>query len=142
MFGISLTEIAVVALIALVVVGPKNLPKMLRTVGEYIGRLRRLTTDVRAQTGIDDILREEGIEGGLSELRSIMRGDLSSIDQNMGSDYDSEGIDTSIEYPDEGVDAYGVLPDDLFPSESLDESPGDTEEDAQPSTSPSSESVA
>ncbi|MGE3671713.1 MAG: Sec-independent protein translocase protein TatB, partial [Polyangiaceae bacterium] len=79
MFGISFTEILVIALVALVFVGPQKLPKMLRTVGEWIAKVRSLTSQVRQQTGIDEILKQEGIDGGLSELRNIMRGDLSSV---------------------------------------------------------------
>lgn len=121
MFGISFTEIMVIALVALVVVGPQKLPKMLRTMGEWIGKMRSLTTQVRKQTGIDDILREEGIDGGLSELRGILRGDLSSVGRRSSrarpavDDPYEEPIeyDRSREYPVEGPDAYGALPDDL-----------------------------
>ncbi len=121
MFGISFTEIMVIALVALVVVGPQKLPKMLRTLGEWIGKLRSLTTQVRRQTGIDEILRGEGIEGGLSELRGILRGDLSSVGRTRSSGarsvedpYDEPiEYDRSREYPVEGPDAYGALPDDL-----------------------------
>lgn len=121
MFGISLTELAMIAVVTLIVVGPQKLPKMLRTVGEWLGKLRRLTTEVRAQTGIDDILRQEGIDGGLSELRSIMRGDLSGVGRNMSrrpvipdDPYpETIAIDKTREYPPEGPDAAGALPDDL-----------------------------
>jgi sec-independent protein translocase protein TatB len=118
-FGISFTEIAVIALVALIVVGPHKLPGMLRTLGEWIGKLRRLTSEVRAQTGIDDILRQEGIEGGLGELRSVLRGDLgvsqrTSRTRLAADPYpDAMEIDRYREYPPEGADAYGALPDDL-----------------------------
>lgn len=121
MFGISLTEVAMIALVALVVVGPDKLPKMLRTLGEWVRKIRQMTTAVRAQTGIDDILREEGIDGGLAELRSLVRGDLTAIgrgrprpDQPEDDPYaKAEEIDRYREYPPEGVDAAGALPDDL-----------------------------
>ena len=125
MFGISLTELALIAVVTLIVVGPQKLPKMLRTVGEWIAKLRRLTTEVRAQTGIDDILRQDGIDGGLSELRSILRGDLSNVGPRnfspraaiaaAAADPYPEAIelDRTREYPPEGADASGALPDDL-----------------------------
>jgi sec-independent protein translocase protein TatB len=120
-FGISLTEMLVIALVALVVVGPQKLPKMLRSAGEWLAKLRRLTSEVRAQTGIDDILRAEGLAGGLSELRSIMRGDFARYHEHehprpqpVEDPYTHGGeIDLTREYPPEGVDAYGALPDDL-----------------------------
>lgn len=123
MFGISFTELIVIILVALIAVGPQKLPQMLRSVGEWIAKLRSLTTQVRQQTGIDDILRQEGIEGGLSELRGLLRGDLSMVGRSgtvgrstlRADDPYAEAIeyDQSREYPLEGPDAYGALPDDL-----------------------------
>lgn len=123
MFGISFTEMLVIGLVALVVVGPQKLPKMLRSLGEWIAKLRRITTEVRAQTGIDDILRAEGLNGGLSELRTLMRGDFMRrpVDppayQPPAQDPYREfiDIDTTREFPPEGVDACGALPEDLLP---------------------------
>ena len=121
MFGISLTELAAIAVVTLIVVGPQKLPKMLKTLGEFMGKLRRLTTEVRAQTGIDDILRQEGIDGGLHELRSILRGDLSGVGRGgtrrspvRDDPYpDAIELDRTREYPPEGADAAGALADDL-----------------------------
>lgn len=118
MFGISFTEIAVIATIALVVVGPQKLPGMLRTLGEWVRKLRRLTTEVRAQTGIDDILREEGIDG-VRELRSLLRGEIAAAKQHqrgrpLEDPYTDLDFDPSREYPVEGPDAYHAVPDDLF----------------------------
>lgn len=121
MFGVDLAELAVIALVALVFVGPQKLPKMLRTMGEWIRKIREMTTAVRAQTGIDDILRAEGIEGGLAELRSLARGDLGALARSRAHAEEpaddpyaqAEDIDRTREYPPEGVDAAGALPDDL-----------------------------
>lgn len=139
MFGISLTELALIAVVTLIVVGPQKLPKMLRTLGEWIAKLRRLTTEVRAQTGIDDILRQEGIDGGLSELRSILRGDLSGVGRSFprrlevpADPYaDAIELDRTREYPPEGADAAGALPDDL-----VDESAEPEAETAAPEPEP------
>lgn len=119
MFGISLSEIAVIAMIALVVVGPQKLPGMLRTLGQWVRKLRKLTTEVRAQTGIDDILRQEGIDG-VHELRSLLRGEIRAARQLQRSQpahdpyQDAVEFDTGREYPPEGPDAYHAVPDDLF----------------------------
>ncbi len=131
MFGISFTEIAVIAMVALVVVGPQKLPGMLRTVGGWVGKLKRLTTEVRQQTGIDEILRMEGIDGGMNELRSILRGNVGTSvrgsARTAGGDEDpyaeSVEYDLSREYPTEGPDSYDALPDDLVADE--DETDGD-----------------
>ncbi len=127
MFGISLTELIIIGVVALVVVGPQKLPGMLRTLGMWIAKIRRLTTEVREQTGIDDILRAEGLDGGLNELRGLVRGNLSGPRTSRESDpylddpYEEVEYDRSREYPVEGADAYGALPDDLLHSDDSDQ---------------------
>ncbi|MFC1641117.1 twin-arginine translocase TatA/TatE family subunit [Myxococcota bacterium] len=133
MFGVSMTELVVILVVALIVVGPHKLPGMLRTWGQWIRRAQQLSSDVRQQTGIDQLLRAEGIEG-LDGLRSMLRGDLRSLVQDMVqvsptarahvpnpySEAYSEAcsdlghIDRYREYPPEGVDAEGALPDELL----------------------------
>jgi sec-independent protein translocase protein TatB len=126
-FGISLTEIIIIAIVALVVVGPQKLPGMLRTLGEWIGKLRRLTSEVRAQTGIDEILRSEGIDGGLGELRGMLRGDFVGPGRGRPRPADDPYRDVEAdvwrEYPVEGPDSYDALPDDLVDTDAGDEPP-------------------
>ncbi|OQX68306.1 MAG: hypothetical protein B6A08_11100 [Sorangiineae bacterium NIC37A_2] len=119
MFGISMSELAVIGVVALIFVGPQKLPGLLRTAGEWVGKLRRLTTEVRAQTGIDEILREEGIDG-VRELRALLRGEVGNRNwQGKSPSYEAgaEPQETD-EYPVEGADIGDALPDDLwFPEE-------------------------
>jgi sec-independent protein translocase protein TatB len=116
-----------IALIALVVVGPQKLPSMLLSIGRGIAKIRRMTNDVRAQTGIDEILREEGIDG-VRELRALLRGEVAAA-RARGQDVhdDAVELDESQEYPPEGADAGGALPDDLVEQ---------TRADAAPTTPP------
>lgn len=60
MFGIDSSELLVVAVIALLVVGPKDLPKLLRTVGYWVGRARGMARHFRS--GIDTMIRESELE--------------------------------------------------------------------------------
>jgi len=129
-FGLSLSELVVIGVVALVVVGPQKLPGMLRTLGEWARKLRTLTHEMRTQSGIDDILRSEGIHGGLNELRGFVRGNhfqspiyappppppppVSDVPLSAYDPYASFEIDVTKEYPPEGADAYGALPDDLL----------------------------
>lgn len=121
MFGFSFSEIVLIAVVALVAVGPQRLPGMLRNFGTWMRKIRKMTTEVRQQTGIDEMLRAEGLHGGLNELRSLMRG-AGSIPMPMPrpvpfappeDPYANLNIDVSREYPPEGPDAKGALPDDL-----------------------------
>ena len=134
MFGVSFGEVVLIAIVALVVVGPRKLPEMLGTAGRWIARLRNMTSEVRRQTGIDEMLRHEGLEGGLTELRSLVRGDLGSVGRGASAgartagavgvvDAHGEAVeyDRQREYPVEGPDCYGAIPEDL--AEALDAPP-------------------
>lgn len=140
-FGVSFGEIAVIALVVLVVVGPQKLPGMLRSLGQWIRKARIMTSEVRAQTGIDEILRQEGIDGGLAELRGMLRGDLGGFarpaQRDQGPEIDPYArlpreerdwapLDVDREYPAEGVDAAGAVPDDLVADEAVVHSPEST----------------
>jgi sec-independent protein translocase protein TatB len=115
--GFSFSEVILIGIVALVAVGPQRLPGMLKNFGMWMRKLRKLTTDVRAQTGIDDLLRAEGIHGGISELRGLMRGHAPAPAAAPYRPYDdpyrSLEVDLSREYPPEGADAKGAMADDL-----------------------------
>jgi sec-independent protein translocase protein TatB len=70
---LSLGEIMILLIVGIVVVGPKNLPTLMRTAGQWIGKLRRMSTDLRSQSGIDELIRQEGLEREIHELRSLSR---------------------------------------------------------------------
>jgi sec-independent protein translocase protein TatB len=115
-FGVSFPEFIVLGTVALLVLGPEKLPGMLRTMGQWIAKIRRLTTEVRYQSGIDEVLRAEGFDGGLNELRSMMRGGGGHTPQYSPprpAQPEPFVPDRSREYPVEGPDAQGALPEDL-----------------------------
>ena len=58
MFDLSLAEIAFIAVIALVVIGPKELPIVLRTIGRWIGRFKRFVNGVMQQLELDDLQQD------------------------------------------------------------------------------------
>ncbi len=62
MFDIGFSELMVIAVVALVVIGPERLPRVARTAGHLMGRLQRYVNDVKA-----DINREMELE----ELRKF-----------------------------------------------------------------------
>jgi sec-independent protein translocase protein TatB len=138
-FGFSFGEFVMICVVALVFVGPQKLPGLLHTLGQWIRKARTMLYDMRAQSGIDDILRAEGFQGGLGEMRSLLRGQHSALSalSSIGAPADSNAapssaaaalapspyadpnfsgieVDPTKEYPPEGPDAYGALPDDLL----------------------------
>ncbi len=72
MFDIGWSEILVIAVVAIVVVGPKELPRMLRTFGKTMGTVRRTANDFKRQ--FDQALREAEREADLSDTRKELQG--------------------------------------------------------------------
>ena len=60
MFDIAPTELLLVALVALIVIGPKDLPKALRVLGYWVGRARGVARQFRS--GFDAMVREAELE--------------------------------------------------------------------------------
>ncbi|GAA4051790.1 Sec-independent protein translocase protein TatB [Parerythrobacter jejuensis] len=60
MFDIGATELLVLAIVAILVIGPKDLPLALRTVGRWVSKIRQVSTHFR--TGLDAMVREAEIE--------------------------------------------------------------------------------
>ena len=60
MFDIGAGELLVVVIVAIIVIGPKELPLALRTAGRWIGKIRRVSAHFRS--GIDAMIREAEME--------------------------------------------------------------------------------
>ena len=74
MLDIGWSELLVVAIVAIVVVGPKELPKLMRTVGFYVGKARRASADFQRQ------FNEAVAESEDEEVRK----NLEAIKSNLG----------------------------------------------------------
>ena len=60
MFGIDSAELLIIAVVALVVIGPKDLPRVMRGVGQWVGRARGMAKHFRS--GLDTMMREAELE--------------------------------------------------------------------------------
>nr|WP_321525524.1 Sec-independent protein translocase protein TatB [uncultured Cohaesibacter sp.] len=72
MFDIGWSEILVVVIITILVVGPKELPGLLRTIGKTVANLRRMAGDFQNQ--FNDALREaelDDVANSISDMRSL-----------------------------------------------------------------------
>ncbi len=58
MFDLSLAEMAFIAVVALIVIGPKELPVLMRTVGRWVGKAKRMSNEVLQQLELDDLQKE------------------------------------------------------------------------------------
>ena len=89
MFGLSFGELCVLLIVAVVVLGPKDLPRYLRKAGQLAGKLRRMAYDMREKSGIDEILRTEGIDRDLAEIRKLARGEIAGVVASVRSTTDA-----------------------------------------------------
>ena len=69
MLDIGWSELLILGALALVVVGPKELPRLMRTVGQWVNRARTMARDF--QRGMEDVAREADIQE-LAEARKMM----------------------------------------------------------------------
>ena len=60
MFDVGFDEMLVIAVIAIVVIGPKDLPRALRTLGQWVAKVRRVSGHFRS--GIETMIREAELE--------------------------------------------------------------------------------
>ena len=60
MFGLDGSELVVIAVVALVVIGPKDLPRVMRMVGQWAAKARTMTRHVRS--GFDAMMREAELD--------------------------------------------------------------------------------
>jgi len=101
MFDISFSELAVIGVVALVVIGPERLPKVARTVGHLMGRAQRYVNDVKADIQREIELDEfrnlkQTMDDAAAELNTSMReteNSIRSAGQALQADLDSAASD-------------------------------------------------
>ena len=90
MFDIAFTEMVVMAVIALIIVGPERLPKLARQVGQWAGKLQRYVNDVKSD--LNKQMELEELRNIKSEVTSAARGleeTVRSTVQSTQKDFDS-----------------------------------------------------
>lgn len=76
----SWSEIFVIALVALVVIGPKDLPKVLRTIGQWVGKAKRVSYEFKRH--VDDMVRESELDEVRQQIRNATNTDPAAFAQN------------------------------------------------------------
>ena len=94
MFDIGFSELIVIGIVALQVLGPERLPKVARTTGHLLGRLQRYVSDVKSDISremqLDELkkLQEEARQSAMS-FESSVRGEMAGIENGVTSSLQS-----------------------------------------------------
>ena len=90
MFDVGFSEILVIAVVALIVIGPEKLPKTARTLGHLFGRLQRYVSDVKADINremeLDELRKLKGeVQAAASEFESSINKAAQDVDSGVRS---------------------------------------------------------
>ena len=102
MFDIAFSEIVVIAVVALIVIGPERLPKVARTLGHMFGRLQRYVNDVKA-----DINREMELDE-LRKLRTEVQAAASEFESSIHKA--AQEVDSGVRSVETGLNEAGNAP--------------------------------
>jgi sec-independent protein translocase protein TatB len=88
MFDIGFSEIVVIAVVALVVLGPEKLPKTARTLGHLFGRLQRYVNDVKSdikrELELDELRKlQQNVQSAAKEIEDSMVSATRDVEQNV-----------------------------------------------------------
>ena len=111
MFDIGWPELFLIAVVVLLVVGPKELPKVLRNVGIWINKAKVVTREFR--THVDDMIRENELEEVREEINTAGQMNLEAVTENTIGLQDE--IQDAVDYDEHGNYSVETFEDDLHP---------------------------
>ena len=88
MFDVGFSEIVVIGVVALIVIGPERLPKAARTMGLLFGRLQRYVSDVKADISremeLDELRKlQKQVQGAAQELKTSVEAAAQDVHQGV-----------------------------------------------------------
>ncbi|MCC6467529.1 MAG: twin-arginine translocase subunit TatB [Alphaproteobacteria bacterium] len=97
MFDIGWSELAVIAAVAIVVIGPKDLPLALKTVGQWVAKARSLAREF--QGSVDEMIREAERAAELDKLKKEVQEATAELDVTKEIETAKNEIERSIDMP-------------------------------------------
>lgn len=94
MFDIAWTEMLLLAVLTVLVVGPKDLPKVMRGIGNFIRKIRGMAGEF--MDGVDDLARENDLEDVTRQIKNVKTGNVAGFIGD-AIDPDGELADTAAE---------------------------------------------
>jgi sec-independent protein translocase protein TatB len=86
MFDIGFSELVVIAIVALIVIGPERLPKVARTMGHLFGRMQRYVNDVKADISREMELDElKKMQSSMEDAARSMRDSVDSVNKEVSA---------------------------------------------------------
>jgi sec-independent protein translocase protein TatB len=113
MFNFGLSEIMVIAVVGLIVIGPERLPKVAKTVGHLFGRMQRYASQVKAEIDREVQLDElknlqktmkeaaDEIEADVSSQLNFIQGELDEADKELSDSVDIAKIGLNDDAPNQ-----------------------------------------
>ncbi len=94
MFDIGFSELVVIGIVALVVIGPERLPKVARTAGLLLGRLQRYVGDVKADISremqLDELKKlQSDVQESARNFERSIAGEIQAVEQGVGQAIES-----------------------------------------------------
>ena len=90
MFDIGFSELMVIGLVALIVIGPERLPRVARTLGHLAGRLQRYVADVKAdinrEVELDELRKmKDTVQEAASGIENSVQGELNKAEGELNA---------------------------------------------------------
>ncbi len=116
MFDIGFTELMVIGVVALIVIGPERLPGVARTIGHLAGRLQRYVNDVKADISREmefDELRKmrDSMQQAATEIETSVRSELDKTEQDLNKTV-AEAVEDKSSTPEAAAAPESAAPPD------------------------------
>ena len=122
MFDIGFSELLVIGLVALIVIGPEKLPRVARTLGHLAGRLQRYVADVKADINREielDELRKmrDSMQQAATSFESSVKGELNKTESELNQSVEAVLQDKPLEMKPEEAKPQEAQPQESKPQE-------------------------
>jgi len=102
MFDLGFTELMVIAVVALVVIGPERLPRVARTMGHLAGRLQRYVADVKAdinrEVELDELRKmRDSVKSAASDLETSVRSEMDKTESELNAAAEGKSVEPKAE---------------------------------------------
>ena len=114
MFGIGLPEMIIIAIVALIFIGPDKLPGVLRSIGKGLVELKRATSDVRSTVQeemqkIEDEIEIKEVRESAQDFKNEFGGVANKLDPLTLSKFNSEDQDEIISHSEKNIAQTGMV---------------------------------